>query len=137
MLQTKRVGRMTIRQTLAAIALLFVSISAGAVEVGNLEIKSGLGDPLRASIPLDQLGGLTSEQLKVRSATTADFAAMGIEQLGGDTFVSYEVFLDGAGKGVVLVTTERAVSEPFINLLVEFVWPGGRVVREFPVLLDP
>lgn len=137
MLQTKRVRRMTIRQTLAAIALLFVSISASAVEVGNLEIKSGLGDPLRASIPLDQLGGLTSEQLKVRSATAADFAAMGIEQLGGDTFVTYEVFLDGAGKGVVLVTTERAVSEPFINLLVEFVWPGGRVVREFPVLLDP
>jgi len=122
---------------LAATLLMCVAMGAEALEVGHLELKSRLGDPLKASIALDQLGTLTSEQIKVRSAAAEDYALMGIDSMGMDTFVRYELFLDGNGKGMILVTTERPLSEPFVSLLVEIVWPNGKVLREFPVLLDP
>ena len=35
------------------------------------------------------------------------------------------------------VTTDQPVREPYLNFLVEFLWPTGRLMREYTVLLDP
>ena len=41
------------------------------------------------------------------------------------------------GRYVVRLTSNRLLSEPFIDLLVEANWNSGRVVRDYTVLLDP
>ncbi len=41
------------------------------------------------------------------------------------------------GKVVVHLTTTKPVREPFLNFLVEVIWPSGRLLREYALLIDP
>src|SRR5690606_32335970 len=38
---------------------------------------------------------------------------------------------------VIRITSSEPVREPFLTLLVEANWSGGRLLREYGVLLDP
>ena len=39
--------------------------------------------------------------------------------------------------GVLHIRSRQPVREPYLNFLVEFLWPTGRLMREYTVLLDP
>ncbi|MFC4158077.1 FimV/HubP family polar landmark protein [Chitinimonas lacunae] len=41
------------------------------------------------------------------------------------------------GQYYIAVNSSQSVSEPFLDLLVELKWEGGRVLREYTALLDP
>ena len=41
------------------------------------------------------------------------------------------------GKSVIRVTSSKPVQEPYLNFLVQVLWPNGRLLREYTVLLDP
>src|SRR4029077_5907312 len=40
-------------------------------------------------------------------------------------------------KPFLRVTTSQAVSEPFLDILIELSWSSGRLLREYTFLLDP
>ena len=42
-----------------------------------------------------------------------------------------------AGTPFLRITSPAAVSEPFLDLMIELNWAAGRVVREYTFLLDP
>ena len=44
--------------------------------------------------------------------------------------------LDGQGDGVVRLSTDQPIREPYLDFVVEVRWPTGRVLREYTVLLD-
>src|SRR5690606_25546132 len=41
------------------------------------------------------------------------------------------------GKSVIQVSSSKPVREPYLNFLVEVIWPSGRLLREYTLLLDP
>ncbi len=41
------------------------------------------------------------------------------------------------GKPILKVTSSAPINEPFLDVLVEVNWPSGRLLREYPILLDP
>ncbi|QJX01578.1 hypothetical protein HML84_01975 [Alcanivorax sp. IO_7] len=52
--------------------------------------------------------------------------------------LNFEVTLDpSGGTGQLHITSEQPVREPYLDFLVEFLWPTGRLMREYTVLLDP
>lgn len=41
------------------------------------------------------------------------------------------------GKPVIQVTSSAPISEPFLDVWIEVTWPAGRLLKEYPILLDP
>jgi pilus assembly protein FimV len=38
---------------------------------------------------------------------------------------------------VIRIAGTRAVSEPFVDLILNFTWSGGRLQRSYTLLIDP
>lgn len=45
--------------------------------------------------------------------------------------------INADGKSVLRVTSSQPLSRPFVNFLVQVMWPNGRLMRDYSVLLDP
>ena len=64
------------------------------------------------------------------------FAKVGSQYLHILSQLKFEPVRRKNGSTVILVTTNYAVREPFLDFLVEVNWPNGRLVREYTVLLE-
>ncbi|WP_114446913.1 FimV/HubP family polar landmark protein [Halomonas denitrificans] len=120
---------------------MLLSLSAAsplalALGLGEAEVNSTLSAPLRASIPLTDSAGLQPGLLNVSVADAEAFAAAGLARTPLAASVKMEV-TRRQGRLMVDLTTERAVREPWVDLLLRFDWPGGRQLREVTLLLDP
>ena len=126
------------RVRLAAVPLLagLLPLTAGALGLGEMTLRSGLNQPFVAEIPVtaDSLDELN--QLSVQLAPAADFERVGLDRPRFLEGLSFQVQREGS-RALVRVTSTQPVSEPFVSLLVDVGWPQGRLLREYTVLLDP
>ena len=111
--------------------------SAFGLGLGDITVKSNLNDPLVAEIKLLQLQGLSSGEVLPTLASNDDFRRAGVERSFFLSNIQFRVKENASGEFVVSMTTKQAVREPFLNFLVEVNWPGGRLLKEYTVLLDP
>ena len=107
-----------------------------ALGLGELTLKSFLNEPLVAEVDLLEIGDLDEGQVKIRLASRTDFDRAGIERAYFLTSLRFAVALRADGTGRLMITSEEAVQEPYLDFLVEARWPTGRVLREYTVLLD-
>ncbi|MBB3229606.1 type IV pilus assembly protein FimV [Halomonas stenophila] len=120
---------------------MLLSLSAAsplalALGLGDVEVRSTLNAPLRASIPLTDAAGLQAGLLNATVADPGAFQAAGLTRTPLAASVHLEVSRR-QGQLVLDLATERAVREPWLDLLLRFDWPGGRQLREVTLLLDP
>lgn len=118
------------------IALLLVSNVASALGLGQLEMKSKIGEPFLAEIPIVSTDPAELEQLQARVPNADTFARIGLQ--GPDEIVSSLRFvsaLDAQGRPVIRVTSEQPINEPLLTFLVEVDWGQGRLVREYSALV--
>lgn len=120
-----------------AAATALTSGVAHALGLGNVSVKSFLNQPLEAEIELLEVGGLTALEIKSQLASSEEFSRAGVERQFFLTNLQFTPIISAGGKSVVRVTSERSVREPYLNFLVELLWPNGRVLREYTLLLDP
>ncbi|MFY0664061.1 MAG: tetratricopeptide repeat protein [Natronospirillum sp.] len=120
----------------SAITLFCVAGFASAVGLGEITLRSALTEPLEAEIRITSPGDFSAQDLNVRLATPADFSRAGIERPFFLTQIDFTLRQVGNTISAVLTTAE-AVEEPFLDFLVELTWPGGRLLREYTLLLDP
>ncbi len=121
--------------TLAVTALAW-SQQVLSLGLGDIDLDSALNEPLSAEI---ELLSVTSEELRsltVGLAPVATFERYGLDRPAFLSQINFEV-VGRDGSGVVRVTSSSPITEPFVTLLVEAVWPSGRLLREYTVLLDP
>jgi pilus assembly protein FimV len=123
----------------AAVALTLgvFSTDASALALGRLNVQSALGEPLRAEIDVTEISASEADGLKVNLASAEAFRAAGVPY--NTVLMDMRVSLQRRANGryVVRLTSNRQVSEPFIDLLLEASWNSGRIVRDYTVLLDP
>ena len=122
--------------TAAAVGLALASNGAFALGLGDIDMQSALNQPMNAEIPLTAVQAGELDGMIVQLADEDAFARAGIERSSVLTDLSFTVDRSGA-RPVIRVTSPRAVTEPFLNFLLEVDWPQGRMVREYTVLLDP
>jgi len=127
--------RKRISSLLVALAALEATSALG-LGLGEITLRSALNEPLKAEIRLRGTDDLGSDQIIVRLAPSADFDRSGIERLYALTEMRFEVKTSASGEGVVYLSTDQPVREPYLDFLLEVRWPNGRVLREYTVLLD-
>lgn len=119
------------------IALALGSTQLMAVDLGQIQVKSALGQPLLAEIPVHAATPAELQHLSAQLASSDEFARAGIA--GGRTTIPLHFSVADAtgGRHVIRITSAAPVDDPFLDLLVEVNAPSGKSVREFAILLDP
>ncbi|MCC5857071.1 MAG: hypothetical protein JJT90_02880 [Ectothiorhodospiraceae bacterium] len=121
---------------ISALLLSSLPTLALAVGLGNVETRSALNQPLEARIPVLSASRDDLESLQVRLASGEAFQRVGLDRPFILSRLAFDVEVHD-GQPYIVVSTEEPVREPFLAFLVEARWPGGRVMREYTLLLDP
>jgi pilus assembly protein FimV len=120
-----------------ALLAIFASFGASALGLGQIEVKSKIGQPLLAEIPIVTSDPSELEQLQAALASPETFARIGLRPpIGIIADLQFSQALDVRGNPVIRVTSTQPVSEPLLTFLVEVDWGEGRLVREYSALID-
>ncbi len=121
-----------------AMGLALGSSQVMALGLGQLQVKSGLNQPLVAEIPIFAAMPGEVDNLNVRLASPEAFERVGLTRPGYLTAnLSFSVGKNARGQNVVLVTSSGKFVEPFLSFLIEADWGRGSVTKEYTALIDP
>lgn len=120
-----------------AVLLAFAPLAVDAAGLGRLTVTSGLGEPLSAEIELlsttpDELASLTAG-----IASPEAYNVQGVERTAIHNAIKVAVSKRTDGSPILKLTTAQAISDPFLDMLIQVDWATGRLLREYTVLLDP
>jgi pilus assembly protein FimV len=118
-------------------ALLTVPGATMALGLGPIEVKSALDQPLLAEIPILAARPGEVDQLRANIASPDLFDRLGLEHPPVLSGILLRVAEAGGANPHILITSQYAMREPLLNLVVDVRWPGGRLLRDFAVFLDP
>jgi pilus assembly protein FimV len=110
---------------------------AHALGLGELTLKSTLNQPLVAEIELLDVKELTAAEVVPSLASPEDFAKAGVDRQAFLDDLTFTPVLNASGKSILRVTSSKPLSEPMVKFLVQVMWPNGRLLRDYSVLLDP
>jgi len=126
-----------VRHRLAfAAALLMAAGGAQALGLGKLNVQSSLGETMRAEIDITSLTSEEASTLKVRVAPPDAYRTSGVEYNPVLGSAQVQVVRQN-GRTLLRVSSDRAVQEPFVDVILELTWSTGRLVREYTLLFDP
>jgi len=120
-----------------AAASALTSEAAFALGLGEVTLKSALNQPLVAEIELLDAKSLAPGEVVPVLASAEDFNRAGVDRQYFLTDLKFTPVLRPDGKSVIQVSSSKPVREPYLNFLVEVIWPSGRLLREYTLLLDP
>ena len=111
--------------------------SAFALALGRITVQSALGDPLRAEIDILDINAEEASSLKTSLALPEAFKAAGLEYNAALVGAQISLQRRADGRAFIRLTSDKSVTEPFVDLIVEASWASGRIVRDYTMLLDP
>ena len=120
-----------------AAASALSSGTAHALGLGEVTLKSSLSQPLVAEIELLEVRDLGTAEVIPTLASPEEFNKAGVDRQYFLTDLKFTPVIKPNGKSVIRVTSSKPVREPYLNFLVEVLWPNGRLLREYTLLLDP
>jgi pilus assembly protein FimV len=137
--KTRDNAMIRVRKLVLAIAAASALSSgmAHALGLGEVTLQSSLNQPLVAEIELLEVRDLASNEVIPTLASPEEFVKAGVDRQYFLTDLKFTPVLKPNGKSVIRVTSNKAVREPYLNFLVEVLWPNGRLLREYTLLLDP
>ena len=130
-------ARLSLLSAAIALGLGSVFIDAHALSLGRMNVQSAIGEHLRAEIEIAEMSAAEADGLRVNIASQEAFRAAGVPYNAALSDVRSALQRRADGRYVVRLTSNRSVSDPFIDLLLEASWNTGRIVRDYTVLLDP
>jgi len=128
--------RFALKGVALATVLLWGS-HAAALGLGRLTVMSSLGETLRAEVEVSSITPEEAASLVVRVASPDAYRAAGVEYNAVLPSASVQLVRRPDGRSVLRVSSERAVLEPFVDVIIEATWASGRLVREYTLLFDP
>lgn len=107
-----------------------------AQDLGPVQVRSTMDQPLVAEIPLNGVSGKT-DNVHVTLASEEAFSRAGLNRGGLPVALSFVVGKNASGQPVIKVTSTAPVRDTYLDFLVEVSTDGNKVVREITMLLDP
>ncbi len=114
-----------------------VVTNAYALGVGGMRLQSALNQPFVGEIELLDVKSDELDTIKAQIAPQAEFNKAGVERYHHLGKLRLSPQLSARGRPVIRVTSREPIREPYMDFLVEVVWPNGRLVKQFTLLLDP
>lgn len=130
------VTRAVLRWALGAV-LALSPLAGFALGLGKLHVKSALNEPLNAEIDITSITDAELRGLQVSLASRADYEAAGVERIPLLSRIKFNIARRPDGRYYLHLSTDAPIEEPFLHMLLQLEWPGGRLVREYTALIDP
>lgn len=121
----------------SAIATALIAPPSWALELGALQTESALNQPFSGVIPLTDVRPDELDTLRIAIASADAFAKAGIERYYFLTQLRFKPEVTPDGRVQVRLSSREPVREPYLDFLIEAVWPTGNLVKGYTVLLDP
>lgn len=112
-------------------------LNASALALGPVTALSALGEPLVAGIAIPEINAEEFASLKATLATPEGFKAAGMEYNAALASAQFTLHRRPDGTTYLLLRSDKAVTDPFVNLVVTAKWSSGQIVRNYTLLLDP
>ncbi|MQG95943.1 FimV/HubP family polar landmark protein [Pseudomonas sp. MN1F] len=119
-----------------AAASALTSGMANALGLGELTLKSAQNQPLDAEIELLDVRDLTAAEVAPSLAPPEEFSKAGVELPGYLEDLTFTPVINPNGKSVLRVTSSQPLPGTVVKFLVQVMWPQGRLLRDYSVLLD-
>lgn len=130
-------SRLSRRAILFAGALMSLPLSAISAGLGKLTVLSNLGEPLKAEIEVVAVEKGERDSLTVRLAAVEAYLQANLPFPNGSWGLKVTLETRPNGTPFVYIRSVNPVSEPFVDVLVDLRWNGGRLLRAYTALLDP
>lgn len=129
------------KQLFASIAVastigFFTPLTSYAFGLGEIKVMSALNEPFKATIDINALSTEEKESFEIRIASNDEFEKAGLDRSYILTQLKFDV-VEQQGKSQVLISSQQPIKEPFLDFLLTASAGGGRLIREYTVLLDP
>jgi pilus assembly protein FimV len=140
---TEATGHSPLGQGLRAVAaavLLASSLTAAdawAMALGRVTVQSQLGQPLRAEIDVPSITDEEAASLQIQIAPEDAFRAATMQYSPVLNAVRFNLERRSNGRTVIRLSSDQAVVEPFLDMVLQATWNGGRLVRGYTMLFDP
>ena len=134
-LESSSIGRFALTH-LGAALLLAVSSGAWGLGLGRLSVQSAIGEAVKAEIEIASLSQEEAGTLKVNIASVEAYRTAGVEYKALLANMQVQLMRSGE-RNFLLVSSDRVVQEPFVDVILELSWASGRLVRDFSLLFDP
>ena len=123
----------------SAIALLgsVASPVAHALGLGQMNIQSALGEPLKADIDILEINAAEAASLKASIAPADAFKAAGLEYSAAVVNMQVTLQKRADGRPFLRLSSTRPMTEPFVDVILEAAWSSGRIMRDYTLLFDP
>ncbi len=122
----------------AAISLLGLSTTGAlALSLGRITVQSALGEPLRAEIDIPEINAEEAASLKASTASAEAFAAAGLEYNPAMSNLQATLQRRPDGRAYIRLSSDRAINDPFVDMIIEASWSSGRILRDYTMLFDP
>eukprot|EP01030_Chromulinospumella_sphaerica_P007977 gene7977-7805_t len=131
-----RFASFALKTLTGAVASAVLMASAHAAGLGKLTVLSSLGQPLRAEIELTAVSADEAQALVAKLAPADAYRVANIDFNPALLSLRFDIE-QRAGRQVIKVSSSQPINEPFVDMLMELNWNGGRIVREYTFLLDP
>jgi len=131
------VSKTSLRASIIAGALLLVSGGAHAAGLGKLTVQTHLGEPLRAEIDVVAVEKGELDTLSARLASPDAYVQSNLPYPSPALGLHLSVEQRSSGEPFIRVTSQQPIPEPFVDLLIELNWNGGKILRAYTALLDP
>ncbi|MGH8821668.1 MAG: type IV pilus assembly protein FimV, partial [Rhodoferax sp.] len=115
----------------------FASINAHALSLGELTVKSALGEPLHAEIEIPDINAAEASSLQTSVAPPADYKAAGLEYNAAVSHLRIKLEHHPDGRAYLSLRSDQVVNDPFIDVILVANWSSGRVERDYTMLFDP
>lgn len=128
------------KTAMAAVAVAVLGLwgsHASALSLGRMTVLSALGEPLRAEIDIPDINAEEAASLKTTVALPEAYQAAGIEYNPALRGLQMALQRKPDGRAFILVNSDRAMNDPFVDLILEASWSSGRIVRDYTMLFDP
>ncbi|WP_455887376.1 FimV/HubP family polar landmark protein [Pseudomonas rustica] len=109
---------------------------ANALGLGELTLKSAQNQPLDAEIELLDVRDLKAAEVAPSLAPPEEFSKAGVAFPTYLEDLTFTPVISPNGKSVLRVTSSQPLPGPVVKFLVQVMWPQGRLLRDYSVLLD-
>ena len=124
---------------LAAAAAVFClwGSNATALSLGRITVQSALGEPLRAEVEVPEINVDEAASLKASIASPEAFRAAGLDYNSAMASLQISLQRRTDGRAYIRISGDKAINDPFVDMILEARWASGRIVRDYTLLFDP
>lgn len=123
-----------VHKTISSVIIsLLLSSPLFAMGISDVELLSKLGEPLKAQLRLTHTEELNDAQILIGQADETMYKKLGVER--STAYYRFRFNLDEQRN--LTITTKEPIKEPYMNFVLEFRWPEGKIYKELRFLIDP